>query len=662
MDARLLGTLSIIVDTTEVSLTSGRQRDVLATLLCNTDKYVSSAALIAVLWGEDPPPNARSAVRTYVMRLRKALGAAGERIITVAHGYHLVAEPDEIDILRFDRRYRAARALVREHRWQDAVDELQPALAEWRGEPLADVGSRLLREQEKSRLTRLCVQALELYYEARLALGGHRDILLDLQRAVDVYPVQERFWAMLMLALYRSGHRSDGLAAYQRARLRLIEDLGIEPGQELREIHEMILNDSGTVTAQVTAAESRDGERHPPIVPRQLPPAPHHFIGRADELDALHRALPDPDGGAEQAPIVSIVGIGGIGKTALAVRWAHRVAERFPDGQMYINLRGFEPVGQPVPTQTALRWLLDGLHVGGARVPDSLEERRALYRSITSDKRLLIVLDNARDENQVRDLLPIGRGCMSVVTSRKSLVGLLVRHGCHTMRLGPLALSDTCALLEKYVGARRLAADPAATIEMAELSGHIPLTASVIASEAVLQPNLTIRQLLSSFGPDPTLLDLFETGDPTTSVRSLLAGTYRNLTPDARRMLRMLGLHRGERISAGAAHGLGATSVGQSRRALVELLHHHLVEQHPNGQFALHPLAREFAAERAHQEEDPTCLHIARARLLGHHQESETHAARRIDHRRSFPVLWSTAPGGPGPHMFGSVGPPAGPV
>ncbi len=656
MEARLLGSISIGDGPNEVSLTSGRQRDLLAALLCHVNKPVPSAQLADILWDEDPPPNARAAVRTYVMRLRQSLGPSlGIRIVTRPQGYLFTADEAEVDLLRFDQHYRRARTAIREGKWRDAAGELQMALALWRGHPLADVGSQLLREKEAPRLEQLYLQSLEWYYEAQLVLGRHQDIVLDLRHTVDAYPLRERFCAQLMLALYRSGHRSDGLAAYRVARRQLVDELGIEPSQDLQRIHQMILDDVGDVAPQSADATGVSGEQLVPIVPRQLPPTSRHFTGRNLDQHALYQTLGDARSNTTKAAIVTVVGIGGIGKTALAVHWAHRVADLFPDGQLFVSLRGFETVGCPTSPQAALRSLLDAFEIRGDRIPATFEAQCALYRSIVADKRALIVLDNARDEEQVRDLLPGGQGCMTIITSRNRLAGLLVDSGCRSIQLRPLPADETLALIERFLGRERLADDPDAAERMVEMSGRIPLTASILASEALVQAELTIRQVLSSFDHIPSRLDRFETGDTTTSIRSLLGSSYRNLTPRAQRLFRMLGLHWGDRVSLPAARSLAAMTIADARQAFAELARHHLVERERHGQFVTHDLVRDFAVEQVHCEERPSDRRAAKARLLDYYLRSLHRAAHQLEPARHLNSLPPRQPEA-AVEEFGSVG------
>ncbi|MEU9117634.1 BTAD domain-containing putative transcriptional regulator, partial [Streptomyces sp. NPDC048483] len=555
MDAGILGPLKAADRGRSVRITSGQQRTLLAALLLSANTLVSQDQLVDVLWDSTPPPNAHAALRTYVMRLRQALGAElGARILTQAGGYLLQAEPEEIDLLHCGRLHRAAQTAVRQGDRASAARDLHKALSLWRGEPLVDVASQRLRERELPAIGQLRLDVLELHYEVQLALGAHQEVLRGLQAAVDRYPLQERFCVQLMTALHLSGRRSDALDAYRAARRRLAVELGIEPGQEMRQLQQQILADavvapSGQSDARV-APVPEDGaparERPTPIVPRQLPVPASHFTGREAELAVLNEVRAGM-GAVRRAAVVTLVGTGGIGKTALAVHWAHQVAKEFPDGQLFVDLRGFDPAGDPLAPSSAVRRLLDAFEIPEERIPADFEARCALYRSVLAERRVLLVLDNARDEEQVRPLLPAGPGCMVLVTSRQKLPGLLTGDAGQSIHVGLLSAAETRSLCERVLGQERFADAGAAADAIIELSGRIPLTTRILLASANAQPGLSMQEVIGHFKAVPSHLDRFETGDARTSVRTALIGSYRNLGALGARMFRSLGLYRGER-------------------------------------------------------------------------------------------------------------------
>lgn len=647
MEAGVLGPLEAAHRGESVRISSGRQRTVLAALLLHANEVVSREALVDALWDEAPPRNAHTAVRTYVMRLRQSLGPElGARILTRAGGYLLEAAADEIDLLRCGRLHRAAQAAVRADDLLSAERDLRAALALWRGEPLVDVASQQLRDQELPAIEQLRLEVLELHYDVQLALGAHQEILRELQTAVDRYPLRERFCVQLMTALHHSGRRSDALDAYRRTWRRLAGRLGIDPGQEMRRLQQQILTDTvpepplrpAVTPAPPPGGELRDaaGGRPPeqagphPLVPRQLPVAASHFTGREAELrllDELREIRRDPRQGAV---VVPVVGIGGIGKTALAVHWAHRVAADFPDGQLFVDLHGFDPTGAPLAPSLALRRLLDAFEVPEERIPADFEAQSALYRSVLVDRRVLLVLDNARDEEQVRPLLPGGSGCMVVVTSRQQLPGLLMGDAGQGIQLDLLSTDETRRLCERVLGPERFAGTEEFASTVIELSGRMPLTTRVLLASATAQPRLSLREVLGHFESVPSRLDRFETGDAGTSVRTALVGSYRTLSLVGARLFRALGLYRGGHVSLRAAAALAGVPVAEAYAALSELARHHLLTLDGPDRYAMHDIVREYALEQvrgAPAEEAESALR----RILAHYLHSLQHAAALAD-------------------------------
>ena len=375
-------------------------------------------------------------VRNYVRRLRQALGEAGRsRISTQPRGYMMSVGEGELDVSRFEALLRTAQASARDKRWDTAASQAREALTLWRGEPLADVQSDLLTQREGPRLAELRLQAVETWADAALCLGRHAEAASELERLAAAHPLRERLHALLMLARYRAGRPAEALTAYQDARRTLIGELGVEPGTELRELHRQILARDPALAlpdpapaAGKAPAPAAPG-RGVPAVPHELPGAVRDFVGRSGELAALSGLLGRAGGRVPRAvTIFAICGTAGVGKTALGVQWAHRAAERFPDGQLYTDLRGYHPE-EPMPVADALAAFLRSLGVREPDIPGPSEERAVRYRSLLAGRRMLIVLDNAREGGQVRPLLPGTPDCVTLVTSRDSLAGLVARDG-----------------------------------------------------------------------------------------------------------------------------------------------------------------------------------------------------------------------------------------
>jgi DNA-binding SARP family transcriptional activator len=413
----LLGPLLVRRNGAVVPVTAGKQQVVLAALLLNANRVVSLDELNAALWGLTPPVSARATLQNYVKRLRQALaGTGGSGISTLPQGYMITVAADELDVFRFEALQGRAREAANEGAWDRAAAQARRALSLWRGEPLAGVPSKLLAEREAPRLAEMRLQAIEARIDADLHLGRHADVIPELRQLASVHPLRERLPALLMLALYRDGQQAEALAAYQRARRVLIEQLGSEPWPELRRLqHQILTADPALHVPQPAPAGPRT------VVPRQLPAPVAHFAGRTRELKALTGMLDEATADGGTVVISAIGGTAGVGKTALAVHWAHQVTEWFPDGQLYVDLRGFGSSGKPVAAADAVRRFLDALQVPASQIPATPEAQQGLYRSLLADRRMLIVLDNARSAAQARPLLPGGEGCLVVLTSRSQL-------------------------------------------------------------------------------------------------------------------------------------------------------------------------------------------------------------------------------------------------
>jgi DNA-binding SARP family transcriptional activator/Tfp pilus assembly protein PilF len=604
MEFGLLGPVQVRVDGQTVPVPRGSQRDVLAALLLAAGQVVSLDQLAEVLWGEQPPPSAQMTVRNYVRRLRQALGDAGrERISTQPHGYLITVAAGELDVSRFESLLQAAQAAARAGRWQACADQAGQALALWRGEPLADVDSEVLVLREAPRLAELRLQAAEAWAGAALHLGRHDEAAGELQRLAAAHPLREHLHALLMLARYRAGRPGEALAVYQQARRALADELGVEPGAELRDLQQRILARDPALAGPGPAPGGEPAQAAGPrlAVPRELPGAVRNFVGRADELTALSGLL---EHAGELAPgtlvISAIGGTAGVGKTALALQWAHRVAEQFPDGQLYLNLRGYDP-REPMPTAEALAALLRSLGVSGHDIPAEAEERAVRYRSLLAGRRMLIVLDNAREAPQVRPLLPGTPGCVTLVTSRDSLAGLVARDGARRLDLDLLPDAEAVALLRALIGDRAVA-DPATTRALARACSHLPLALRVAAELAAARPGVPLADLAAELAGVRGLDLLDDTEDHQASVRAVFSWSCRHLEAPVARAFRLAGLHPGHDFDRYAVAALTGTPPEQAGRALAVLARAHLIQPIGADRYSLHDLLRGYARELADGE------------------------------------------------------------
>jgi DNA-binding SARP family transcriptional activator len=603
---------------TQVDVPKGRLRVLLAALLMHTGNPIAADALAEVVWDGAPPAGAAVTLRSHVLRLRRALGPrAGARLVTRHPGYLLQAGDDEVDLLRFRRLCRNGGTALREGAWARADGLLGEALGLWRGAPLADVPSELLLREELPGLEELRLQAEEWRTDAALHLGRHDELVPVLQALAAKHPLRERFHAQLMLALCRCGRRAEALTAYQDARQVLINEVGTEPGPELRRLHQQVLSCDPALAAPEPAPRARDAG--PSAIPRELPPAASHFTGRTSELTILTGLLDSPHQQATGTVVISAIGgTAGVGKTALAVHWAHHVMDRFPDGQLYVNLRGYDP-GQPMPAADALARLLRSLGMPGQDIPPEEEECAARYRSLLAGRRVLVVLDNAGSADQVRPLLPGTPACTVVVTSRDALAGLVARDGATRLDLDVLPQQEAVAMLRALIGAR-VDADPGAAAELAAQCCRLPLALRVAAELAASHPAVPLAGLAGELADLRTRLDLLEAGgDPDTGVRAVFSWSYRHLDADAARAFRLLGLHTGPDFEPYAVAALTGATVQHARQALDVLARAHLIQPVAPGRYGMHDLLRGYARELSATVDADEEQHAALGRLFDHY-------------------------------------------
>jgi DNA-binding SARP family transcriptional activator/tetratricopeptide (TPR) repeat protein len=631
----LLGRLCVRGDDgVELSVEGPRQRVMLAALLMRPGQTVPAGELADLVWEGTPPDGAPVTLRSYVKRLRRRLGAAGSRIVTSHNGYLIEVSDDELDLSRFAELCRTGIAAGRSGMWEETSGLLTEALTLWRSAPFEDIPSERLVRTEAARLEELRLEALEWRIEADLRRSRPEQLVAELQVLTAEYPLRERFHAQLMLSLHQSGRQAEALAAYQRVRGILVEGLGIEPGPDLQEAHQRLLNGSVELSAgppqmgQDWIARGR---------PRQLPAGIPHFAGRSKELETLTRLL-DQAGTGRTVVISAIGGTAGVGKTALALHWAHRVAERFPDGQLYVNLRGYDPAGAPAEPGQAIRSLLDSLSVPLSRIPVTLEAQAALYRSLLAGRRMLVVLDNARDAQHVRPLLPGSASCLVVVTSRNDLAGLVANEGARLLNLELMTKAEASELLVGRLGPERVSAGQGALDDLTRLCAGLPLALSIVAARAAARPGLPLTALIAELRDDQALLDALEADDAGASVRAVFSWSNQNLTDPAARMFRLLGVHPGPDIGAAAAARLADTPLRQAVRILNELTSVHILTEHRAGRFSFHDLLRAYAIEEGQARDSGADRQAALRRVLDYYVCTAHEAALLLNPARDVLV------------------------
>ncbi|MEV4178204.1 BTAD domain-containing putative transcriptional regulator [Nonomuraea sp. NPDC049709] len=580
----LLGPLEVWQDGTRVDLSSNRLRMLLAVLALFAGETVSVEDLAVALWPKEPPVHERRSVQTYISRLRHELSPGAIR--TVRDGYRLEVEHDRVDVLRFRRLVSEAALLKGTLEERELLEE---ALALWRGRPFDGVESGARHLPKVARLVELHLSAMERWIDLCLAEGRHNGLVAEVWELAIRHPLREPLWGRLLLTLDRCGRPAEALALYEQLRRRLVEDLGVDPAPELQRIHATLLD-----------SDMRQAE---PLVPRQLPAGVTGFVGRDHELEELDRSL---CGGVR---ICVISGTAGVGKTSLAVHWAHRAGAHFEDGQLYVDLQGVGPSEAAMSPQDALSALLEAMGVPPQNVPADLPARSALYRTMLAGKRILLVLDNAQDAGQVRWLLPGGTACTVLVTSRHSLSSLVIAEGAALITLDVLTRDQARNLLSHRLGRERIETDVAATDEIIDLCARLPLALAIVAGRAAASPSLPLGVLAAGLRRVRTDISVLATGDARTDLPSALSRSYDTLPADAARLFRLLAAHPGPDVTPAAAASLAGLDRPQTQRLLDVLLEAHLVSEVVPGRFAFHDLLRAYArglaraaAPAAHQQ------------------------------------------------------------
>ncbi|GGV31435.1 AfsR/SARP family transcriptional regulator [Streptomyces spectabilis] len=621
----VLGNVEVLLDGRPLGIGHLRQRGVLAALLVDANRTVSVDQLADRVWADRPPQRFRSSLYSYLSRLRKALGQAGT---TGAHidkrpgGYRLTVDPSAVDLHRFRDLVAEARAAADDGHAAVLYDQ---ALAHWQAEAFAGLDTpwfnalreALARERHAVDLDRA---------DIALRQGRYGELLAALTTRADAHPLDERLAGQLLLALHGAGRTADALAHYRRLRERLADELGVDPGSPVRELHQRIL------TGDLPLTPPRLPPAAPPPVPRQLPASPGVFTGRDEELDRLTKTLgaAAADGRGGTVVISAIGGIGGVGKTWLAVRWAHENAHRFPDGQLYVNLRGFDPAAPPMPPPTAVRGFLDALGADPDSIPSDPDARAALYRSLVAERRMLIVLDNARDADQIRPLLPGSPSCTVLVTSRSRLTALVATHGARSLSLDVLGRDAAHRLLVSHLGLPRMAGEPAAVDALLDHCAGLPLALGIVAARAATQPDAPLAVLATELSRAADRLDALDAGDLTASLRAACEASYQALTPAAATLFALLGLAPGPDIAPAAAASLAALPEARTRVLLAELEAAHLVRQDRPGRYRTHDLIRLYAAEAARRRSERD-VEAALDRLVDFHLHTAFAANRLLD-------------------------------
>jgi DNA-binding SARP family transcriptional activator/tetratricopeptide (TPR) repeat protein len=618
VEFEVLGPVRVRRDGGTVEPRGRLQRMLLGLLLARANQPVSVDALTDALWDGAPDDRAEQKLQLHVHRLRRALGVA-DRLTLGPAGYQVAVLPDELDADRFETWIDEAAQVAGDDPGR-GVELLRKALGLWRGTPYEGLDLPELAA-EAQRLSDRRLAAIEELHRAQLigdpsAGAGAVAELTDLVRR---HPLRERLHGLLMVALYRSGRQADALQAYQDARRTLVDELGLEPGPELQRIEKQIL---------AGEAVTLDGPPADRPAPAQLPARPRGFVGRGAELTGIDALASRSD---ESVTLAVLSGTAGVGKTALAVSSAYRIRDRFPDGQLYVDLRGYGP-DLPLAPVDVLGGFLRALGVEGAAVPPDLDERAARFRSLLDRRRMLVVLDNARTVDQVRPLLPGTPSCFVIVTSRDALTGLGAREGAHRISLDRLPADEATDLLRDLAGPD-LTADPGATARLVDQCARLPLALRIAADLVRVRPARGVAGLVDELADERDRLDLLDVDDTHLAVRAVFSWSYQQLSAPTAYLFRMCGLHPGHDFDAYALAALGDVELRDARRSLDTLVRAHLVDETAGGRFQPHDLLRAYARELADSTETDAERQAALARLAAYYVQAAAAATEQVTSR-----------------------------
>ncbi|WP_435205158.1 BTAD domain-containing putative transcriptional regulator [Micromonospora sp. bgisy143] len=625
---KVFGGLGCRRDGSDVDLGPVRQRIILAKLLAAGGDAVSLDSIVDSVWDDQPPASAANQIHRHVGNLRRILEPdldvreTGRYLLPAGTGYRLILATEASDLAMYRELVRRAREALAGGDAEAGVRAYLTALELGRSPAFTDLPTGALRSPEFVAIERERIAVALAASEAAMAHGMADAALTPLVSVAAAAPLDEALQACLMRAYVATGHRAEGVQVFERTRQRLAEELGVDPGSELREAYRDLLASGWT---------SQD-ELRPPDAPRpaQLPPPVAGFVRRNDTAAVLDALLSDA---FSDATIVITVlgGMGGIGKTALAVHWAHQIANEFPDGQLFLNLRGLDPDGRVMSSQEALATLLASLGEPAVSSPqENVDAQAARYRSRLAGRRVLILLDNARDSDQVRPLLPASQGCLVIVTSRHRMTSLVTREGARYLQVDRLTRAESRQLLINRLGARRATVDPDSLDKVITLCAGLPLALAIVAARVALNPALPLRAVVSAVSDPSARLDALSSADSSDDVRSVFSWSFRALDPSAARVFRALAVHPGPGVSLESMASVVGVSRTRARALLTELVTANLLDEAQSGRYVLHDLLRAYAGELLDEDRERPeyerrlvlhYLHSARAAYASHHRQ-----------------------------------------
>ncbi|MGW5062674.1 BTAD domain-containing putative transcriptional regulator [Streptomyces sp. NPDC004096] len=578
-----------------------RQCAVLTSLLLRAGGPVSLDTLVEDVWGDDAPVSAIGSIRTYIYRLRQALGEDSDSTLKLIDGgYSLHIRPDALDLNRFKQAAAKAREARLNRDLLSATTQLSKALGMWRGIALAGVPGPFAETQRRV-LDQLRLACMEDHLACRVEQGHYAEAAAELSALLVEYPLRERLCELLMIALYGAGRQSEALTLYHTTAHRLRQRLGINPSPPLQKIHERIL--SGQLALPHIAGHDtkrQQSQPQPSATPAQLSPALPRLIGRETEHEQVEHLVCNA-AASHTVAICVVGGMAGVGKTAFATTTAHRLIHHFPDGQFFADLQGVGAEGLPRDPTDVLDGFLQSLGVRANDIPATRQARGLMFRGLLANRRILVVLDNANDTEQLGELVPSTAGCMALVTSRVQLHSFVAAYQATPLTLLPLSQADARSFLACRLGASRIAAEPAAVDRIIQLAGHLPLALSNLAARAAFRPQLRLEILANEYAlAGQSVLDAFSNEeDSAFDVRTSIMRSYRILDTEPARFFRGLSANRALTFSAPQVANLTKQTEQQVRQNLLHLIRVHLVSEVGPGRYNWNSLVAAFASEQA---------------------------------------------------------------
>ncbi|MBC2904687.1 tetratricopeptide repeat protein [Streptomyces sp. PSKA01] len=680
-----MGPLAVRRAGADLDLGPPKRRVLVVRLLLEEGRAVSIDRLCEDLWAGRPPSGAVASLQANVSRIRSVLeprrlphGKAG-LLVRESRGYALRVPRESLDTVQFEHGVRQAAHALARGRVRDARREVERALTLWRGTPLEDARDYPFATRYAAQMEAAWGAAEELHICTLVHDAAPQLAVTAAEALTARQPLREVAWSLLMCALYLTGRHADALARFEQLRAYLSSELGLLPGPRIRGLQEAILrhdfafikrmaqpgfalghdqpelhvgftpeaHGEARPAADVAPAavgppgpdpltaqsEPNDRLERPAMArPAQLPADSAFFTGRQAELDLLHDLLPDAERGGTAPSITVIGGVPGVGKTTLALHFAHQVSDRFPDGQLFVDLNGFGADGPAMDPEEALHGFLTALGVSLVSLPSARGARTALLRTLLARLRVLIVLDNARDENQVRPLLPAAPGCMAIVTSRNQLHGLVTMEGVQALNLDVPPVSEGREVLTRRLGAIRVRDEPQAVEEIISSCARLPLALAIAAARATLHPGFSLRSLADEMRATKSSLDAWSGTDDTADVRTVFSWSYQALTPPAARLFRLLALHPGPDVSTAAAASLAGLLPSTTRRLLTELTRTRMINETRVGRFVFHDLLKTYARELTQQHETNELRDEASRRMYNHYLHTASAGDPRLGH------------------------------